>query len=122
MYKSSKSWREAALHLSNLNSHQSPPHPIDFRLPPTFQIESHESWKLTPLSWFLGTWYFIYSNSRIYQEWQDMQWTLSPTETYSIDGTLQDLTTEFALNETSFVFENYGIDTPTVINGKPVPD
>ena len=51
-----------------------------------------------------------------------MQWTLSPTETNPIDGTLQDLTTEFALNRTDFVFENYGIDTPTVINGKPVAD
>jgi hypothetical protein len=51
-----------------------------------------------------------------------MEWTLSPTETNPIDGTLQALTTELALNETFFVFENYGIDTPTVINGKPVPD
>lgn len=51
-----------------------------------------------------------------------MQWTLSPTDTTAIDGTLQDLTSEFALNETSFVFKNYGIDTPTVINGKPVAD
>jgi len=51
-----------------------------------------------------------------------MQWTLSPTESYAIDGTLQDLTSEFALNETSFVFKNYGIDTPTVINGALVPD
>jgi len=51
-----------------------------------------------------------------------MEWTLSPTETYSIDGTLQDLTTSFALNETYFVFENYGVDTPTVINGKPIAD
>lgn len=51
-----------------------------------------------------------------------MEWTLSPTETYPIDGTLQDLTSEFARNETSFVFKNYGIDTPTVINGKPIPD
>lgn len=51
-----------------------------------------------------------------------MQWTLSPTETYSIDGTLQDLTTEFAFNETFYVFKNYGIDTPTFINGKAVPD
>jgi len=33
------------------------------------------------------------------------------------------LTTEFALNETHhFVFENYGVDTPTVINGKIIPD
>jgi hypothetical protein len=51
-----------------------------------------------------------------------MEWTLSPTENYSIDGTLQDLTSEFALNETAFVFKNYGIDTPTVINCKPIPD
>lgn len=51
-----------------------------------------------------------------------MQWTLYPTETYGIDGTLQDLVTVFALNETSFVFKNYGVDILTVINGKPVPD
>jgi hypothetical protein len=51
-----------------------------------------------------------------------MEWTLSPTETYPIDGTLQDLTSEFAMNETFFVFQNYGIDTPTIINGKPIPD
>jgi len=51
-----------------------------------------------------------------------MQWTLYPTGTYGLDGTLQDLTTEFALNETSFVFKNYGVDTPTLINGQPVPD
>jgi hypothetical protein len=49
-----------------------------------------------------------------------MQWTLYPTETFGIDGTLQDLVTVFALNETSFVFKNYGIDIPTVINGKLV--
>lgn len=51
-----------------------------------------------------------------------MQWTLSPTDTYSMDGTLQDLATEFALNSTSYVYANYGIDTPTVIGGVPVPD
>jgi hypothetical protein len=51
-----------------------------------------------------------------------MQWTLSPTETSAFDGSLQDLTTEFALNETHLVFENYGIDIPTVIDGKLIPD
>lgn len=51
-----------------------------------------------------------------------MQWTLYPTETYGIDGTLQDLVSNFALDETFFVFKNYGIDNPTIIDGKPVPD
>jgi hypothetical protein len=50
-----------------------------------------------------------------------MQRSLYPTETWGIDGTLQDLVSVFALNET-FVFKNYGIDTPTVINGKPIAD
>jgi len=47
-----------------------------------------------------------------------MQWTLYPTETYGIDGTLQDLVTVFASNHSSFIFKNYGIDTPTIINRK----
>ena len=50
-----------------------------------------------------------------------MQWTVTPTETTLLDGTLQDLATESILNET-FVFENYGIDIPTVEDGRLVPD
>jgi len=124
LYTDLETGHQPELYLSNLNKHQSPPNPIDIRLPPTFEIKTCgcATWDPTPPSWFLGTWYFSYSNSIIYQEFQDMQWTLSPTETYAIDGTLQDLTSEFALNETNFVFKNYGIDTPTVINGSPVPD
>jgi hypothetical protein len=109
------------LHLSNLIKHQTPPNCIDIRLPPTIAITG-KTWDPTPYNWFLGTWYFAYSNSVIYQLWQDIQWTLSPTETNGIDGTLQDLTTEFYGNETFFVFKNYGIDTPTVINGQVIPD
>jgi hypothetical protein len=110
------------LNICNLKRHQTPPNHIEFRLPPTFELPSQHAWEPTPPFWFLGTWYFGYSNSLIYQLFQDMQWTLYPTGTYGIDGTLQDLTTEFALNKTSFVFKNYGIDTPTVIKGTPVPD
>ncbi|KAF4630705.1 hypothetical protein G7Y89_g7440 [Cudoniella acicularis] len=109
------------LYLSNLIRHQSPPNPIKTRLPPTFEIPG-KTWEPTPYNWFLGTWYFTHSNSVVYQLWQDMQWTLSATGTTDIDGTLQDLTSEFALNETAFVFKNYGIDTPTVINGQIIPD
>ena len=113
---------KAELNICNLKRHQTPPNQIEFRLPPTFELPSHHAWEPTPPFWFLGTWYFGYSNSVVYQLFQDMQWTLYPTGTYGIDGTLQDLTTEFALNKTSFVFKNYGIDTPTVIKGTPVPD
>lgn len=113
---------KSELNICNLKRHQSPPNPINFRLPPTFLLPAHHSWEPTPPMWFFGTWYFGHSNSPVYQLFQDMQWTLYPTGTFGIDGTLQDLTTEFAVNETSFVFKNYGIDTPTVINGAPVPD
>ena len=117
----SSDWN-AELHLSNLLKHQSPPNPIAFRLPPALDSCYDAAWEPTPANWFLGTWYFIYSNSLIYQLFQDMQWTLSPTETTPLDGTLQDLTSEFSLNETSFVFKNYGIDIPTVKDGKLIPD
>jgi len=110
------------LNICPLRRHQTPPNNIEIRLPPTFQLPSQIDWEPTPPFWFLGTWYFAYSNSVVYQLFQNMQWTLYPTGTYGIDGTLQDLTSEFALNKTSFVFKNYGVDTPTVINGQPVPD
>ncbi|KAE8443026.1 hypothetical protein EG329_002420 [Mollisiaceae sp. DMI_Dod_QoI] len=121
LYTDHENGHQTYLHLSNLIKHQTPPNPINVRLPPTFAITG-KTWDPTPYNWFLGTWYFTYSNSVIYQLWQDMQWTLTQTETSAIDGTLQDLTTEFAVNETFFVFKNYGIDTPTVINGQAIPD
>jgi hypothetical protein len=109
------------LNIGNLRDHQSPPNKIEFRLPPTFLVPSQD-WKPTPPFWFHGTWYFSYLNSAPYQSFQDMQWTLYLTEAYGIDGTLQDLVTNFALNETSFIFKNSSVDNPMIINGKPVSD
>ncbi|KAN0112531.1 hypothetical protein V8E51_005482 [Hyaloscypha variabilis] len=122
LYNAVETGSQPDLNICPLRRHQTPPNNIEIRLPPTFQLPSQIDWEPTPPFWFLGTWYFAYSNSVVYQLFQNMQWTLYPTGTYGIDGTLQDLTSEFALNKTSFVFKNYGVDTPTVINGQPVPD
>lgn len=95
---------------------------MEFRLPPFFDEGDYRAWEPTPANWLIGTWYFQYSNSPIYHKFQDIQWTLSPTDSNPVDGTLHDLTTEYALNLTSHIYQEYGVDIPTVLDELPVPD
>ena len=109
------------LSLSILTSHQSPPHPISARVPPTLSNKTDQTWVPTPQGWFLGTWYFSWSSSVTYQSWRNMQWTLSLRETNSRNDTLNDLTS-YQDPDSSTVYMIYGIDTPTVVQDTPQRD
>ncbi|TAQ90000.1 hypothetical protein B7494_g1671 [Chlorociboria aeruginascens] len=114
------------LDLSVLTSHQAPCYPVTIRVPPTLSngtSTSASNYVPTPGDWFLGTWYFSYSNSASYQTYLNMQWTIYPTSNFANDGSLQDLTTFQLLNSSdSTVWAIYGVDNRTVVNGETASD
>jgi hypothetical protein len=88
------------------------------RLPPTLDLDEDKDWTPTPGQWFLGTWYFTYSNQIQYNQWHNMQWTLSARPNNSFDDTLNDLVSFQLLSgpDTTTVWKIYGVDTRTVVN------
>jgi len=113
------------LSLSFLGKHISPPAPIYVRPPPTYDILY--PWTPTPPGWFLGTWYFTHSSQVVYQEFRNMQWTLTPEANtsylYPYVPVLNDLTSHQVLNGSGdTIFFEYGLDYLVTANGSTAHD
>jgi hypothetical protein len=98
-----------------LIEHQSPK--VAVRVPPLLVPGADSSWVPTPPRWFLGTWYFTQSDSAVYNQWRNMQWTLTPQPS---SGVLYDLVTyQFPGSNNTYSFS--GLDTPATTNSSAAP-